>query len=150
MNELAIADLNKLINNQFVVYELGIEKYALKINDTYEIIKMQKITYVPNSKSFLEGIINLRGKVVPVVNMHKRIKMGNYSTTDFTRIMVIKSREEMVGIIVDKVEDVVKFSDIQPPPDIVAGLDSTYFEGIGFTDEGLVSILKIDKVLYEQ
>jgi len=141
--------LNELLDIQYVVYELANEKYALKISDVYEIIKMQKITVVHNSKPFLEGVINLRGKIVPVVNLHKRFGLHNYTTTKSTRIVVVKSRDEMVGIVVDRVNQVIRFSDIQPPPEMVAGIDGNYFEGIGITDEGVVSILKIDKVLYE-
>jgi len=110
---------------------------------------MQKITAVHNSKPFLEGVINLRGKIVPVVNLHKRFGLHNYTTTKSTRIVVVKNRDEMVGIVVDRVNQVIRFSDIQPPPEMVAGIDGNYFEGIGITDGGLVGILKIDKVLYE-
>lgn len=134
---------------QYVVYELADERYALKISDVYEIIKMQKITVVHNSKPFLEGVINLRGKIVPVINLHKRFGLSNYTITKSTRIVIVKSRDDMVGIVVDKVNKVIRFSDIQPPPDMVAGIDGNYFEGIGITDNGVVSILKIDKVLYE-
>lgn len=141
--------MNELLDIQYVVYELANEKYALKISDVYEIIKMQKITVVHNSKPFLEGVINLRGKIVPVVNLHKRFGLHNYTTTKSTRIVVVKSRDEMVGIVVGRVNQVIRFSDIQPPPEMVAGIDGNYFEGIGITDEGVVSILKIDKVLYE-
>lgn len=142
-------DLNDLLDIQFIAYELANEKYALKISDVYEIIRMQQITPVHNSKPFLEGVINLRGKVIPVVNFHKRFGLANYTVTKATRIVVVKSREEMIGIVVDKVTQVVKFSDIQAPPQIVAGIDGDYFEGLGVTGNGVVSLLKIDVVLYE-
>lgn len=141
--------MNELLDMQFIAYELSDEKYALKISDVYEIIRMQQITPVHNSKQFLEGVINLRGKVIPVVNLHKRFGLQNYTNTKSTRIVVVKSREEMIGVIVDKVNQVMKFKDIQPPPEMVAGIDGEYFEGLGITDEGVVSILKIDIVLYE-
>jgi len=141
--------VNELLDCQYVAYELADEKYALKISDVYEIIKMQNITPIHNSKPYLEGIINLRGKIIPVVNLHKRFGLVNYTSTKKTRIVVVKSRDEMIGIVVDKVNQVIKFSDIQPPPEMVSGIDGNYFEGIGITDEGVVSILKIDKVLYE-
>jgi len=138
-----------LLDTQYIVYELANEKYALKISDVYEIIKMQKITPVHNSKSFLEGVINLRGKIIPVINLHKRFGLNHYTATKSTRIVIVKSRDEMVGMIVDKVNRVIRFSDIQPPPEIVAGIDSSYFEGVGIAGEEIVSILKIDKVIYE-
>jgi purine-binding chemotaxis protein CheW len=84
-----------------------------------------------------------------VVNLHKRFDLENYEATKSTRIIVVKSRDEMVGIIVDKVNHVVKFSNVQPPPDMVAGIEGEYFEGLGITPEGVVSLLKIDVVLYE-
>ncbi len=141
--------MNELLENQYVVYELANEKYALKISDVYEIIKMKKITVVHNSKPFLEGVINLRGRIVPVVNMHKRLEIDNYTSTKLTRIVILKSREEMIGVIVDRVNHVASFSDIQPPPETVAGIDGNYFEGLGIIEGEVISILKIDKVLYE-
>ncbi|KZL92326.1 chemotaxis protein CheW [Clostridium magnum] len=141
--------MNDLLDIQFVAYELSKEKYALKVSDVHEIIRMQQITPVHNSKQFLEGVINLRGKIIPVVNLHKRFDLGNYKVTKSTRIIVVESKGEMVGIIVDKVNHVIKFSDTQPPPDMVAGIDGEYFEGLGITSEGVVSLLKIDVVLYE-
>ncbi len=141
--------MSDLLSTQFIVYELANERYALKISDVYEIIKQQKITSVHNSKPYLEGVINLRGKIVPVVNLHKRFGLTNYLITKSTRIVVVQSRDEMIGIVVDRVNQVISFSDIQPAPEIVAGIEGSYFEGIGLAEEGVVSLLKIDKVLYE-
>lgn len=141
--------MNELLDSQYVVYELANEKYALKISDVYEIIKMKKITVVHNSKPFLEGVINLRGKIVPVINLHKRLEISNYTHTKSTRIVILKSKDEMIGVIVDRINQVTRFSDIQPPPEIVAGIDGNYFEGLGISEEGVVSILKVDKVLYK-
>lgn len=138
-----------LSDDEYVVCELAKEKYALKISDVYEITKMKKITIVYNSKPYLEGVINLRGQIVPVVNLHKKLGLGNYELTKSTRIVILKSRMEMIGIIVDKVNQVTKFSDIQPPPEIASGIDSNYFEGLGKNEEGVISILNVDKVLYE-
>ena len=141
--------MSDLLSTQFIVYELANERYALKISDVYEIIKQQKITSVHNSKPYLEGVINLRGKIVPVVNLHKRFGLTNYLITKSTRIVVVQSRDEMIGIVVDRVNQVISFNDIQPAPEIVAGIEGSYFEGIGLAEEGVVSLLKIDKVLYE-
>ncbi len=142
--------MSELLSSQYVVYELATERYALKISDVYEIIKMQKITAVYNSKAYLEGVINLRGKIVPVVNLHKRFGLSDYLATKSTRIVVVQSRDEMVGIVVDKVNQVVKFNDIQPPPDMIAGIDGNYFDGIGLAEEGVVSLLRVERVLHEQ
>ena len=141
--------MEELLDIQFVAYELGNEKYAFKINDVYEIIRMQQISPTHNSKPFLEGVINLRGKVIPVVNLHKRLRLTENEPTKATRIMVVKSREEMIGIIVDKVDQVIKFDDIQPTPKVITGIDEDYCEGVGISENGVVSLLKIDAVLHD-
>jgi len=141
--------VKELLESQYVVCELSNEKYALGLSDVYEIIKLKKITVIHNSKPFLEGVINLRGKIVPIVNLHKRLEIKNYTPTKSTRVVILKSRDEMIGVIVDKVNQVVRFSDIQPSPETVAGIDGDFFEGLGISEEGVISILKVDKVLYE-
>ncbi len=141
--------MEELTDIQYVAFELANEKYALRINDVYEIIRLQQISPTHNSKFFLEGVTNLRGKVIPVVNLHKRLKLLEQNATKETRIIVVKSREEMIGIIVDKVDEVIQFDDIQPTPRVMDGIDGEYFEGVGITEKGVISLLKIDMVLYE-
>lgn len=141
--------MEELTDIQYVAFELANEKYALRINDVYEIIRLQQISPTHNSKFFLEGVTNLRGKVIPVVNLHKRLKLLEQDATKETRIIVVKSREEMIGIIVDKVDEVIQFNNIQPTPRFIDGIDGEYFEGVGITEKGVISLLKIDMVLYE-
>jgi purine-binding chemotaxis protein CheW len=133
--------------DQYIVIELGTEKYALKISEVYEIIKMQKITAVPNSKAFLEGVTNIRGKIVPIVSLRKRFRLGETLVVHKTRIVVVNHHGEMIGIVVDGVNRVLKFSDIQPSAEIVSGVDSSYFQGIGQSEEGLIGILNLEHVL---
>lgn len=141
--------MSAAVEGQYVVLELGEEKYALRIYDIYEVIKMQKVTEVPNSKPYVLGVINLRGMIVPIISLRKRFGLAEVPVTKSTRIVVVKIQEEVIGIVVDGVNKVTTFSDVQPPVELVSGIDGTYFEGIGQSEEGLVSILKIDKVLYE-
>lgn len=140
--------MDNLLDLQFIAYELAGENYAMKISDVYEIIRIQQITPVHNSKTFLEGVINLRGKVIPVVNLHKRFRLKDYVISKATRIVVVKSRDEMLGVIVDKVNQVIKFTDIQPPPEMTSGINAEYCEGLGIGEHGVVSLLKIDAVLH--
>lgn len=134
-------------SHQYIVVELGTEKHALSISEIHEIIKIQKITEVPNSKPFLIGVTNLRGKVMPVISLRKRFGLDEAEATKKTRIVVVQHKEEMVGIIVDGVSQVTRFYDIQPSSDIVSGLDGQYFAGIGRTEEGFISILHIEHIL---
>lgn len=133
--------------DQYIVMELGAEKYALKISEVYEIIKMQKITAVPNTKTYLEGVTNIRGKIVPIVSLRKRFQLGETTVTRKTRIVVVNPHDEMIGIVVDGVNQVITFSDIQPSTEIVSGIDSSYLQGVGQSDEGLIGILNLDHVL---
>ncbi|MED4571839.1 chemotaxis protein CheW [Brevibacillus agri] len=133
--------------DQYIVIELGTEKYALKISEVYEIIKKQKITAVPNSKAFLEGVTNIRGKIVPIISLRKRFQLGETSVIHKARIVVVNHNEEMIGIVVDGVNQVIKFSDIQPSTEIVSGVDGSYFQGIGQSEEGFIGILNLEYVL---
>jgi purine-binding chemotaxis protein CheW len=133
--------------DQYIVIELGTEKYALKISEVYEIIKMQKITAIPNSKTFLEGVTNIRGKIVPIISLRKRFQLGETSVIHKARIVVVNHNEEMIGIVVDGVNQVIRFSDIQPSTEIVSGVDGSYFQGIGQSEEGLIGILNLEHVL---
>lgn len=136
-----------LQQDQYIVIELGTEEYALKISEVYEIIKMQKITAIPNSRTFLEGVTNIRGKIVPIISLRKRFQLGETSVIHKARIVVVNHNEEMIGIVVDGVNQVIKFSDIQPSTEIVSGVDGSYFQGIGQSEEGLIGILNLEHVL---
>lgn len=127
--------------DQYIVIELGAEKYALKLAEVYEIIKMQKITAIPNSKTFLEGVTNIRGRIVPIISLRKRFQLKEAPVIPKARIVVVNYNEEMIGIVVDGVKQVIKFADIQPSSEIVSGVDGSYFEGIGQSEEGLIGIL---------
>ncbi|MDF2926211.1 MAG: cheW-2 2 [Paenibacillaceae bacterium] len=128
-------------------FNAGNESYAILISDIHEIIRMQDITEIPNGQRYVKGIINLRGKIVPVISLRSLFLMEPDAISKSTRIVVVKHAEESVGIIVDKVNKVVTFSDIQDPPERAGGVSGTYFSGIGITPTSLVGILKLDEVL---
>ncbi|MEK3917191.1 MULTISPECIES: chemotaxis protein CheW [Paenibacillus] len=133
--------------DQYIEMTVGLEAYAVRIEEIHEIIKMQTITEIPHCKPYVKGVINLRGKVVPVVSFRNLFGLPEQQDTKTTRIVVVKHREESVGIIVDQVNKVTTFPDIQPPPDHVGGVSGAYFLGIGLRENKLVGILKLDEVL---
>jgi purine-binding chemotaxis protein CheW len=135
------------LSQQYVIVELGTEKHAMAISDIHEIIKMQKITEVPDSRPFLKGVTNLRGKIMPVISLRKRFGLEETAAERRARIIVVRHRDGMIGIIVDGVRQVTRFSEIQPSSDIVSGIEGQYFAGIGRTEEGFISILHIDHIL---
>ncbi|MFC5702497.1 chemotaxis protein CheW [Cohnella faecalis] len=142
--------MNGSDQDQYVEFSLGREKYAILISEIHEIIRMQDITQVPSSPRYVRGVINLRGKIVPVISLRSLLSLAEENASKATRIVVVNHREESVGIIVDNVNKVVRFSDIQPPPDRVGGISGVFFAGIGFSGEDLVGILRLGEVLLKE
>jgi purine-binding chemotaxis protein CheW len=135
---------------QFVEFGIENEQYAIRIQDIHEIIKIQDITEIPNVKHYVKGVINLRGKIVPVISLRNLFDAEEKEFSKASRIVVVHHHEDTVGIIVDRVNKVATFSDIQPPPDRVGGINGNFFVGIGLTVGGLVGILKLDEVLLHE
>jgi purine-binding chemotaxis protein CheW len=138
------------VQEQYVEFRIESEQYAIRIQDIHEIIKIQDITQIPNVKLYVKGAINLRGKIVPVISLRNLFQLEEKEYSKHTRIVVVHHQEDTVGIIVDSVNKVTTFSDIQPPPDRLGGIDGNLFVGIGLTDNGLVGILKLDEVLVHE
>ncbi|MCD9024536.1 chemotaxis protein CheW [Cohnella silvisoli] len=135
---------------QYVEFSIGKENYAILISEIHEIIRMLDITEIPNCQSYVQGVINLRGKIVPVISIRSLFALEGGDLTKSTRIVVVNHREESVGIIVDRVNKVTTFTDIQPPPERVGGINGSYFVGIGISKDELVGILKLDEVLLRE
>lgn len=134
---------------QYIEMTVGKEYYAVKIEEIQEIIKMQTITEMPHCKHYLKGVINLRGKVVPVISLRNLFGLPDEEYTKATRIVVVHHLQESVGIIVDQVNRVTTYSDIQMPPEQVGRVNGAYFTGIGIQENHLVGLLKLDEVLLQ-
>lgn len=135
---------------QYVEFGIEQEQYAIRIEDIHEIIKIQDITAIPNVKDYVKGVINLRGRIVPVISLRCFFGSEEVPFTKSSRIVVIHHQEEAVGIIVDRVNKVTTFSDIQPPPERVGGVQGNFFTGIGLAESRLVGILRLDEVLLHE
>ena len=136
-------------DRQLVVFQLGAELYGVEIARVHEIIRLQTVTRVPRAPSFVEGVINLRGKVIPVVDLRRRFGLPTAEHTRATRIVVVEIGDQVVGIIVDSVSEVLRInsSTVEPPSPVVAGIDSEYLHGIAKLPERLVILLDVDRVL---
>lgn len=134
---------------QIVTFRVGDEDFSVPILKVQEIIRMSEITKVPRSPDFVEGVINLRGKVIPVIDLRKRFGLEVTEKTNETRTIVVDCEGKVVGLIVDSVSEVLRLSQstVEPPPDIVGGVDSEYISGVGKLNDRLVILLDIDKVL---
>lgn len=143
--------MERFINdeNQFVVFRLGRETYALDISAVLEIITMQNITEVPGTDEYIDGIINLRGRVIPVLNLHKKFGLSGGDFTRATRIVVVEVNSCSIGMLVDEVSEVVNISrdSIEKPSEIMVGADSEYLAGVAKVDGRLIIILELEKVL---
>ncbi len=134
---------------QYVTFLIGNETYGVEVLKVREIIGMTDITYVPNSLDFMRGVINLRGTVVPVVDMRKKFRIEEREYDIFTVILIVEIKETLIGMIVDSVSDVIDIpvESIQDTPHFSANIDTDYIRNIGKAGENLVIILDVDKIL---
>jgi purine-binding chemotaxis protein CheW len=136
---------------QLVIFKLANEDYGLPISKVQEINRMVAVTKLPNTPDFMEGIINLRGRVIPVLDLRKRFGLGPQEHQEDTRIMVVDVSGQTVGLIVDAVHEVVtiKGDCIEQPPQSFF-MDAQFVKGIGKLENRLVIMLDIDRVITSQ
>jgi purine-binding chemotaxis protein CheW len=140
---------NNAGETQLVVFDLASEYYGVDIGDVREIIRMQNVTRVPGTPAYMEGVTNLRGKVVPVVDLRKRLDLKVKAQTKESRIVVVDIGGKDVGVIVDGVTEVLRIplASVEPPSQMVANSDSAYIRGIAKLEDKLVILLDLDRVL---
>ncbi len=134
---------------QLVVFELENESYGVDIAVVEGIIKMQEITRLPRSPHFMEGITNLRGAVVPVIDLRKRFGLAPQENTRDTRIVIASMGGTKVGLVVDSVNQVIRVPEnaIEPPPQMSMTVNSAFIKSVAKLDKKLVILLDMDKVL---
>ena len=134
---------------QIVSFKLGEEEFGINILKVQEINRIVDITHLPNSPDFVEGVINLRGSVIPVISLRKRFNMSKVDINMNTRIVVVEITGRIFGFIVDAVSEVLRIpaGSIEPPPMMVSGIDSTYILGVAKWQDRLLIIMDLDKVL---
>jgi len=137
--------------NQFVTFTLEGEEYGVEILKVQEIIGYPGFTKVPNVPSFVKGVINLRGSVVPVIDLRLKFSMDEKEYDTFTVILILEVKERIIGVIVDAVSDVISLSEeeVQPTPDFSSGIRADFIKAMGRKDEKLIILLDIDRVLSE-
>jgi purine-binding chemotaxis protein CheW len=141
------------ISGKHLIFQLGSEEFAINVMNVKEIMKMQAITSVPQTPSFVQGVINLRGKIVPVINLRRKFGIEDREDTELTCIVVVRMQvdggEQPVGIVVDGVVEVLTFNseDIEDTPDF--GLDGVmpYVRGMAKIKGRVKIVLDIDQVL---
>jgi purine-binding chemotaxis protein CheW len=141
------------ITKQYIVVQIGSEKYGIDIGYVDNIIRMQKITRVPKAQSYFKGIINLRGEIVSVMSVRKKMGLEDDVFTNASRIIILKLEEKgLIGIIVDEVCEVVTLADSQIDPVSSSGKNAKDFfiNGIGKKEDTLISLFEISAIVEEK
>lgn len=136
-------------HGRFLTFNLGEEVFGLEIKYVTEIIGLQPATKIPEVAEYIKGIINLRGKIIPVIDMRLKFGKEPIEYNDRTCIIVVDTQELVVGLIVDRVSEVLAIddADVAPPPDIRTGIKNRYIHGIGKVDGGVKLLLDCKRLL---
>lgn len=134
---------------QFLTFALGQEEYGVEILKIQEIKGFSTITPLPNAPGFIKGVLNLRGTIVPIIDLRKKFSLPEVGYTKFTVIVVVQVQGKIMGFVVDAVSDVLNVAgtDIQPTPDLYGQVDTSFINGLARTGEKIVILLDIEKVL---
>jgi purine-binding chemotaxis protein CheW len=154
-NEQVDANLPNVISTErgdiqeLLWFRVSSEEYALNIMDIKEIIKPREVTEVPRVPDFVQGVLSLRGIIIPVIDMCKRLGLNRTTTTSKMRIIVVKKGDSYCGVLVDEVIQVVKISNlsIEPPPAVLEGIDRDFVTGIGRFEGRMLILLFMEKIL---
>ena len=137
---------------QLVTFRLGQEQFGVPIGAVQEVVRLPEVTPVPQAPWFVEGVINLRGRIIPVLDMGKRFRFPDRPRTRKTRIVVVEADGRLVGLIVDAVSAVVRLpaTAVEPPPAMISGIGVDYITGVGKLGDQLLVLLDLGKVLHPE
>jgi len=134
---------------QLVSFNIGGEEFGVDILKVREINRMIEVTRVPNAPEFVDGVINLRGKVIPIIDLRRRFGMARKDHDKNTRIVVVELNGRVIGFVVDAVSEVLRIpkSITEPPPPIVAGVHAEYITAVGKLEDRLLILLDLERIL---
>ncbi|MEQ1517240.1 MAG: chemotaxis protein CheW [Usitatibacteraceae bacterium] len=136
-------------NNEFLSFRLGHEEYGIDILKVQEIRSYEAVTTIANAPDFIKGIINLRGTIVPVVDMRIKFRLGDIGYDQFTVVIILNVADRVVGMVVDSVADVITLSaeQVRPAPNFSSSFDTQYILGLGTVDERMLILVDIEKLM---
>lgn len=134
---------------EFLTFVLGTENYALDIMTVKEIRGYEKVTKIANAPPYIKGVLNLRGDIVPIIDLRIKFEVGKATYDEFTIVIMLMIGERIVGIVVDEVSDVIKVdeSNIKPPPEFGVAFDSAYLHGLTTINEQMIILINIQKLI---
>lgn len=132
-----------------LAFKLGNEEYGIKILKVQEIRGYESVTRIASAPEHVKGVVNLRGTIVPIVDMRIKFRLGEPTYDQFTVVIILNIQERVVGMVVDSVSDVISLTpdQIKPAPDLGGALDSDYLVGLGTVDERMIILVDIDRLI---
>ena len=150
MNPIKPAAIDaRRVLREFLTFTLGAEDYGVDILKVQEIRGYDTVTRIPDAPDFIKGLINLRGTIVPVIDLRLKFKLGAAAYDSFTVMIILNVGGRVIGMVVDSVSDVIALdsSQIKPPPELGSAMDVRYLAGLGTLDQRMLIILDIEKLL---
>lgn len=134
---------------QIVVFGMGKELFGVSIEEVHEIVRVPEITAIPDAPPFLEGMINLRGKILPVIDLRRRLRLSEAQRDKHTRVLIAEDEGRLVGLLVDAVSEVIRIPEgaLEPPPEMISSIGVEYLSAVAKADGRLISLLNFRKVL---
>ncbi len=136
-------------SRELLTFTLGNEEYGIDILKVQEIRGYEAVTSIANAPEFIKGVINLRGIIVPILDMRIKFQLGNVDYVETTVVIILNVADRVVGMVVDGVSDVItlKAGEIKPAPEFGSGLDTKYFQGLGTIDSRMIILVDIEKLM---
>ncbi len=137
---------------QLVIFKLGTEEFAVDIMQVQEIIRIPEITRIPKSPEYIKGVINIRGKIIVVMDLDSRFNMNKNEITDESRIIVVDIDGTVAGIVVDSVSEVIRMDgeNVDDTPEVIAQkINADYLKGVGKIDDRMLILLNLEHILSE-
>jgi purine-binding chemotaxis protein CheW len=137
---------------QLVTFRLGEEQFGVPIGAVQEIVRLPEVTPVPEAPWFVEGVINLRGRIIPVIDLGRRLRLPDRPRTRKARILIVETDRRQVGLIVDAASEVLRLppNAVEPPPPMISGIGVEYITGVGKLGDHLLVLLDLGKVLHPE
>jgi purine-binding chemotaxis protein CheW len=135
--------------NEFLSFKLGSEEYGIEILKVQEIRSYEAVTHIANAPEFIKGVVNLRGIIVPIIDMRIKFKLGKAEYDQFTVVIILNVAGRVMGIVVDAVSDVINLSaeQVRPAPGFGAVIDTEYIMGLGTVEERMLILVDIEKLM---
>ncbi|MBS2969005.1 purine-binding chemotaxis protein CheW [Metabacillus sp. KIGAM252] len=141
---------NESIEKKIIIFRLGEEEFGIPVELVKSIEKVQSITRVPGTASYITGVLNLRGVITPVIDLRERFELGSYESTELTRMIVVSINDTEAGLIADSANDVIdiRTEQIEPSPEVAGIIKTDYISGVVKVDKRLIIMLDLEEVLH--